>query len=1032
MAIAGLTFLFLLTLSMVPSASAEAPDLINIEAIVGASNDDGDELVNDLVFIAHQEDREISGLEIRIYLNDIEIDSAITDDEGGAGFANLTDGNYSWRAFQLDQQLTYEGGNCIVNFAGDRGTSTYLMDIDDDGAHDDLFLMIPNGTGEGQPEGYYEIYNETSDLVASGHTNLSAEPFGNISIVLDLVPANYTFYLWTNESGTLLQNGSFNTHPAPVDSNEWFADWFYEYEDRDSDGRDDWVMVHYDVDTGDPQMTVNVTWVIENSTGVELVNVTDPFTAPNGTVDHRNLSWLCSAGDDYTFRLHLFDENNTLEDSNSSLATLDLYSLPPLVNFSSPQPDTMVWGVVNLTGNASDPDGDSTLELVEVRYQGGDWANATPLGGDWTLWYHHWDTGSLPEGLYDLEARAYDGDNHSLVARMSLEVNHNDPPAVTVDSPQEGAQVRGNITIRGHAMDPDGAANLSAIQVSLDDIGFDQPWFVPGASSWNLKWNTSHASNGDHTLYFRALDHGGLHSPVVQVNFTILANQAPSIEVQSPEMLVKPQDWLVDIAWEAQDPEGDDMTVKLSVEPVGEPEERVTIATGLPASGTHTWNCSGFEVGIYRIWGRVTDSFGDHDSDSPSGRVDVPKVVVYFLNPAPAGDIADELYRVRWVVDGYDGSRTTDVFLDNDTDAENEGAVTLVNLQKQTSFDWDTSQLAEGTYYLRLNVTVDVLFLVSVFSGPLEVIHQDQPQQLANLTISPIELKEGTSVEFSIEVINPGSGSQRMNITYVMDSVLLAQKDLFVDKKDMQRDYLYWTATPGEHTLQVRVYRWHHDGFDQELELTFIVEGTAKPASTDEDNSPWPMILIIALTLVILVGALLVTRVIPVDELLEGRAYGGRGPPPSTRSLSRPGTPRSPDLPPHAAPSSPSPSSPSSPTEPSSPSSPPPDESDVDFGEDTDAPDPDAGKEDGEIEFEDEASPDVEFEDDLEKKTGTGEGPETGADEGSDTAAPADAPEPDTGKDDGGSGEKANGPGKDRVDGAEAGQDGDAGPSERD
>ena len=970
---AGLALLCLMAL---PATSAQVPDLINVDVLIAAVDDDA--LVNDVVLVAHQEDRNISQVEIRLFVNDLQVDAAVTDGEGVVRFANLTDDNYTWEAHHQGEAMVYEGGFFHLNVSLDRGSTSYVSDFNGDDEHDDFYAQVSNGSGDGQANGFVEIYNETMALVASGDTDLSFGPYQNVFFAMDLPAANYTFSIWMDQGGQLLQNGSFTTHPAPPDtgSNEWFVDLYYHYEDRDHDGLDDWIIVHYDVDTADPQMEVNVTWVIESSGGVEMLNVTDAFIAPNGTVDHRNLSWLCTAGDDYTAWIFLFDENNSLEDWAWSLVTLDLFSLPPQANFTGPQPGSMVWGVVNLTGTASDPEDDENLELVEVRYEGGDWAPALPLAGDWSNWYYLWDTGSLPEGQYDLEARAYDGDNHSLPATLTLEINHNDPPAVTVDYPEEGAQVRGYITLRGHALDPDGPANLSAVHISLDDLGFDQPWIATGTSSWNLVWNTSHASSGDHTLYFRARDHGGLFSPIEQVNLTLMANQAPSIEVLTPETLVKPDRWLVDLAWEAQDPEGDDLTVSLSVEPVAAPEQRVTIATGLPATGTHTWNCSGFETGLYRIWGRVTDSFGDHDQDSPAGKVDVPKVLVYFLTPAPTGDIADLVYRVRWVVDGYSGSRTTDVFLDNDTDPDNGGTLTLANLQKHTSYQWDTADLAEGTYYLRLNVTVDVLFLVSVVSGPVEVIHQDQPQRMANLTLTPDQIGEGVNVLISVEITNPGSGNQRMNITYVMDNYLLANHDFFIYSKEMELDYLYWIATPGEHTLQVRVYRWHHDEFDQEFELTFVVEGTAASVETDDDRSPWPMIIIVILTLFILGGALLLTGLIPAREILDRTRGGGKGTTSASRSSASPESPgRStgsyPPSPSSSSTPSPSPSYPGStasslPRTTSSASSsasmapsPRPVDTSVEFGDESEI----TGTLDTEIEFEDESSQEVEFDD---------------------------------------------------------------------
>lgn len=124
-----------------------------------------------------------------------------------------------------------------------------------------------------------------------------------------------------------------------------------------------------------------------------------------------------------------FDE--TLEDDYHCEFHTDMtgYSLEviepneqPSVTIDSPADGDDLQGVVDIEGTASDPDGDDDLTEVEVRIDGGDWQTASGTT-DWSL---SWDTSEVPDGSHTIEARSFDGFEHSPIATVD----------VTTDNPQ--------------------------------------------------------------------------------------------------------------------------------------------------------------------------------------------------------------------------------------------------------------------------------------------------------------------------------------------------------------------------------------------------------------------------------------------------------------------------------------------------------------------------------------------------------------------------------------------------------------------
>ncbi|MCK4443468.1 MAG: hypothetical protein KAW09_02925, partial [Thermoplasmata archaeon] len=160
-------------------------------------------------------------------------------------------------------------------------------------------------------------------------------------------------------------------------------------------------------------------------------------------------------------------------------------------------------------GSASDPDGDHELVKVEVKVNDESWEVATGT----TDWSYYLNTRLLSDGNHAIAARSFDGLDHSDEVSVTVKVDNNEPPVVTVISVSHDQILRGEVNLVGIADDPDGNEEIVQVEVRIDNGNWQN---ATGTSSWNYLLDTVSLDNGNHTLYFRAYD-GTEHSITIEV-----------------------------------------------------------------------------------------------------------------------------------------------------------------------------------------------------------------------------------------------------------------------------------------------------------------------------------------------------------------------------------------------------------------------------------------------------------------------------------------------------------------------------------
>ncbi len=294
-------------------------ETINVEN--GVFDEDEDQLMNDLGFYAHVKDDDEEDVNITVWKKNILgiwtfFNNGTTDEGGDLTFKNVTSGEYMWDASVSGEKLVGEGGYAVVD---DIYTIGHVGTIDDwDGADDwdDFMVFVPEGNGS-KDDAYVEVFDENGTMVDNGTTDDENWGDDHFFISDDLAQGNYTHYIYEEQGGDLLQNGSFYSYGSTsTNYDEWFEDWDYETEDTNGDFEDDTINISFDPDTEcDCEVDINVMIeVFENETGDGVDWVFGEFTI-NGTADDWfSMNWTATDNGSYDFNVTLFDEDWNFED----------------------------------------------------------------------------------------------------------------------------------------------------------------------------------------------------------------------------------------------------------------------------------------------------------------------------------------------------------------------------------------------------------------------------------------------------------------------------------------------------------------------------------------------------------------------------------------------------------------------------------------------------------------------------------------------------------------------------------------------
>ena len=198
----------------------------------------------------------------------------------------------------------------------------------------------------------------------------------------------------------------------------------------------------------------------------------------------------------------------------------------PVVSVSAPAPGATVSGnSVTVTATGSDNVGIAGIQFL---------LDGTALGTEDTTspYSISWNTTTASSGSHTLRARARDAaGNVTTSSAVTVTVsNDSTAPTVNMTAPAAGASVSGtSVTIAAAATDDVGVVG---VQFLLDGVAVGAE---DTTAPYSTSWNTTTATNGNHTLAARARDAAGNTTTSASVTVAVSNDTtAPSVSVTAP------------------------------------------------------------------------------------------------------------------------------------------------------------------------------------------------------------------------------------------------------------------------------------------------------------------------------------------------------------------------------------------------------------------------------------------------------------------------------------------------------------------
>tara|TARA_B100001094_G_scaffold300_1_gene299 strand:- start:6210 stop:10898 length:4689 start_codon:yes stop_codon:yes gene_type:complete len=281
--------------------------------------DDIDGYHNDILFLAHMEDYELSNvtiqLERKVGIQWVDVGDEDTNEDGEASFKNMSSGEYRWSGTYdgetidaLSHTFVFYGPNSDENI----GHIAIMDDADGDDDYDDFaFARIYGNSSESYfNDGVYvELLYESNNTVYAEKGGDGSE---EVLMFNDVPEGNYTFSMYNgSSSGDLLQSGWMHSYGSlNTNYGEYFESWSNHTTDTNGDGIANNIFVKYNPDTEcNCTVDVMVSYNIYDADTGMYVDYGSEDHEINGTeVDEFETNVFYAPRDsNYTFEFYLYD-----------------------------------------------------------------------------------------------------------------------------------------------------------------------------------------------------------------------------------------------------------------------------------------------------------------------------------------------------------------------------------------------------------------------------------------------------------------------------------------------------------------------------------------------------------------------------------------------------------------------------------------------------------------------------------------------------------------------------------------------------
>ena len=380
----------------------------------------------------------------------------------------------------------------------------------------------------------------------------------------------------------------------------------------------------------------------------------------------------------------------------------------------------------------------------------------------------------------------------------------NVPPDIELDEPD--GVFDDNYTISWLVSYPDGGQVTVDLYYDVDTQPDEKQLIVSGLSnSGEYEWDTSEIEEGDYYLAGVATDSNSQDdTDYTSGTLRIEHNDPPVIDIETPDSQNEVADENYVIQWQSSDPENDALVIGLFYSDTENPDDGITIETGLSNSGEYEWDTSQIEEGAWFVCGTAND--GELESyDCSDYTLEInhtkpnnpPEIVIY--SPIPF-EVIDAGVNVQWSVTDADGDLIEINLFSRPFTYAGLGTISS-GLANSGNLLWDTSELDEGDYYLIMSANDGQT--TSWKNISVTISHPEFSVELDEIQVAAFNPTEGEKVSFYVVVSNVGDLEGVAELVWNVDGEVVSTILIELEEGGDALSQFSWIALSVKHTISV-------------------------------------------------------------------------------------------------------------------------------------------------------------------------------------------------------------------------------------
>jgi hypothetical protein len=407
----------------------------------------------------------------------------------------------------------------------------------------------------------------------------------------------------------------------------------------------------------------------------------------------------------------------------------------PVVKLSYPTEGVTLTGKKSVYWSATDDeDADQTLK-IKLEFSLDDGATWTELSKDEKndgeyLWhtYEQPDSKNYKLKVFTKDSQSMEG----FAISDTFEVFNNDDPVVAFTYPTEGVILEGSeVTLSWDATDQE--TDSGELKVTLEyKMGEDAWSTIDGAydveNTGEFIWDTTELEDGEYTLRLTVKDSHGAMVQEESALFNVYNADPPVIDLLAPKegRLLKNK---IDIKWDAYD-EDEGNVIKVDIEYSTDNQKWNTIAKAQENTGSYNWDTKSAPDGDCYIRVIAKDDQFEVIGESGKCRIDNSinnKPTVTIKAPDTKDVEIKGTYKIEWSASDPENDPLTITLQYSKDKSEWLDIDDASYISNSGSFNWDTTNIADNKYYLRIVANDGKLQSDPVTSKPFIIHNSDDP-----------------------------------------------------------------------------------------------------------------------------------------------------------------------------------------------------------------------------------------------------------------------------------------------------------------